>query len=797
MVRIVFTMTAIISCITLRHDLWLVGLAAIICALGCHVTIRLFDRARSARGLPRAGWLFMDAVAAGSSIWTTHFVAMLAFDPGVPMTFDPQLTMGSLLVAIAGTFIGVAIGVSRLRAAFVVGGGVVGAATAAMHYLGMAAYRVDGLIAYNTGYVAASVALAVLVGALAFALLARKDWRWSRLGATGLLLLAIVSLHFTGMTAVEVTPMVLGVTSHGAAGTMGLAVAGVSLLVLGTAISAYAIDSRTLDENAARLRRLADATAEGLAVVRNGRIEGVNMPFERLVGLSAAAICTRHISDFIDESAPHRLGETVETAIVAGTGERIPVELSVRSGVLGPGTLVYAVRDIRERIAHDARIRHLALHDALTDLPNRRSFTERLAHELAAVEAGERLALISIDLDGFKEVNDLRGHAVGDAVLRTIGARLATTVGDGEFVARVGGDEFAAVKRFRHEQEVLGFAERLRAALLARVLDEDVELATGGSIGIAIHPDDARTAEDLVGKSDLAMYRAKASIGEGVIAFYREDMDEVVRTNRQLARDLKSALAEEQFERRYQVQTDVRTGEVTGFEVLLRWRHPTLGFVSPAEFIPIAEESGLILPIGEWVLRMACRTAATWPVPHRIAVNLSPVQLAHQDLPALVHEVLIESGLQPGRLELEITESTLISDMDQTLHVLRRIKALGVSIAMDDFGTGYSSLSTLRAFPFDKIKLDRSFMGEVEENAQARAIVRAVLALGESLDVPVLAEGVETPEQLAFLRKEGCDEAQGYLLGRPVPLEDVGTVASGAAAALPPEMEALPLRAVG
>ncbi len=327
------------------------------------------------------------------------------------------------------------------------------------------------------------------------------------------------------------------------------------------------------------------------------------------------------------------------------------------------------------------------------------------------------------------------------------------------------------MKRVVSEPDVLEFAERLRAVLMERVEIEDVEFGSGGSIGIAIHPDDARSAEELIGKSDLAMYRAKSTLGDGVIAFYREDMDDGVRAQRQLMRDLKSALADEQFELRYQVQTDIRSGEVTGYEVLLRWRHPERGFVSPADFIPIAEATGLILPIGEWVLRNACRTAAGWPNAHRIAVNLSPVQLAHQDLPKLVHEVLLESGLSPDRLELEITETTLITDMEKTLHMLRRIKALGVSIAMDDFGTGYSSLSTLRAFPFDKIKLDRSFMGEVENNAQARAIVRAVLALGESLAVPVLAEGVETDEQLAFLLREGCDEAQGYLLGRPVPLE--------------------------
>lgn len=765
-------MTAILACITVDHDLSLVALAALVCALGSWVTVRLFVRARAAEGLPRLGWLFMDAVATGSSVWATHFIAMLAYDPGVPMTFAADLTIASLLLAILGTFVGVWVALSGVALAYEIGGGLVGGAVATMHYVGMRAYQVDGLIAYEPGYVAASVALAVGLGALAFNRLGRPVGRWCKYGASVVLLLAIVSLHFTGMTAVAVTPMALGVEASGAKGAMGLAVACVSLLVIGTAFASYAIDSRNRNESEARLRRLADATAEGLAVVVDGRIQAVNQPFAELVGLPGAELGSRRIVDFVTGETP-RFGETVERSVISAGGERIPVELCVRDGVLAPGQLVYAARDIRERLAHDARIRHLALHDALTDLPNRRSLTDRLAHDVAALEPGERLALISVDLDSFKEINDLRGHSAGDAALRAIGTRLAATIGEKEFVARVGGDEFTALKRFRAEEDVLDFAERLRAAVMNRFVDDGVEIATSGSIGIALYPDDAKDAGDLIAKSDLAMYRAKSSIGEAVIAFYKQEMDEVVRQSRQLARDLKLALPEDQLELRYQVQTDIQSGDVTGFEVLLRWRHPTRGYVPPVDFIPIAEETGLILPIGEWVLRNACRTAATWPQPHRIAVNLSPVQLAHGDLPKLVHEVLLESGLAPERLELEITESTLISDMEQTLHVLRRIKALGVTIAMDDFGTGYSSLSTLRAFPFDKIKLDRSFMGEVEHSAQARAIVRAVLALGESLSVPVLAEGVETCEQLAFLLREGCDEAQGYLMGRPARLEDL------------------------
>jgi EAL domain-containing protein (putative c-di-GMP-specific phosphodiesterase class I) len=261
-------------------------------------------------------------------------------------------------------------------------------------------------------------------------------------------------------------------------------------------------------------------------------------------------------------------------------------------------------------------------------------------------------------------------------------------------------------------------------------------------------------------------------------------LDEAARDRRNLANDLRQAAERAEFELHYQVQTSIGSGEICGYEVLLRWRHPERGMIPPLSFIPIAEETGSIVPIGEWVLREACKQAASWAKPYKIAVNLSPVQFTNAELPRLIHRILLETGLSPVRLELEITESTIIADKTRTLHTMRQIRALGVTIALDDFGTGYSSLDTLRSFPFDKIKLDRSFMNDVESSPQSKAIVRAVLALGKSLNIPVLAEGVETDDQLAVLRREGCDEAQGYLLGRPKPPEQIfGDAATRAAEA--------------
>jgi predicted signal transduction protein with EAL and GGDEF domain len=346
---------------------------------------------------------------------------------------------------------------------------------------------------------------------------------------------------------------------------------------------------------------------------------------------------------------------------------------------------------------------------------------------------------------------------------------------EGAFLARTGGDEFAVLVT---ESPAPSQAARLAERLLGAVAEEfDIDahrLRIGLSIGIAVYPLDGTDATALIGNADAALYRAKAG-GRGSMRFFEADMDQRLRERRLLLHDLRSAVERGEMAVYYQPQATI-DGKITGFEALVRWQHHTRGQISPAEFVPMAEESGLILPIGEWVLREACREAATWPNKLHVAINLSAVQFRHGDLAGLVHEVLIESGLEPRRLELEITESVLIDDLSRALSILRRLKALGVRIAMDDFGTGYSSLSNLQAFPFDKIKIDRSFISNLERNAQAATIVRAVLALGRGLDMPVVAEGVETQAQLAFLSEEACAEMQGYLLGRPLPIESYATL---------------------
>jgi diguanylate cyclase (GGDEF)-like protein/PAS domain S-box-containing protein len=445
-------------------------------------------------------------------------------------------------------------------------------------------------------------------------------------------------------------------------------------------------------------------------------------------------------------------------------------KLLVRDSSGAPQYLVGVIEDVTERITNEARISHLAHHDALTDLPNSSAFNAALAERLErAQEASSSFAVLSLDLDRFKDVNDVFGHPVGDMMMRAAAERLVAEA-DGAFVARIGGDEFMILMSDdARREDVLSLAERMVEAIGKELEVDDYLSHVGVSVGIAVYPDDGVDAATLLANADSALYRAKRE-GRGRVCFFETEMDRELRDRRLLQHDLRQAVEQNQLLVYFQPQARM-DGEIIGFEALLRWNHPTRGIVPPDQFIPLAEENGLIIEIGEWVLREACREAASWPRPLQVAVNLSPVQFQAGDLERCIHQILLETGLAPTRLEVEITEGVLIGDFARALNLLRRLKALGIRIAMDDFGTGYSSLSYLQSFPFDKIKIDRSFILNLEAAPQSAEIVRAVLSLAHALQIPVVAEGVETEAQRAFLQGEACEVMQGYLIGRPEPIE--------------------------
>ena len=436
-----------------------------------------------------------------------------------------------------------------------------------------------------------------------------------------------------------------------------------------------------------------------------------------------------------------------------------------------PKYLLTVIDDVTERRRTEQQITYLAHIDSLTGLPNRGTFVDAFSATLeAAFKARGNFSVLCLDLDRFKEANDAYGHQVGDGLLREVARRLQAAAG-GAFLARVGGDEFTLIVTSGEQPTA---AEALAKNILAAFSDdfevEGYRLQLGTSIGVAVYPTDGVDASTLMANADAALYQAKAE-ERGSIRFFAAELGVRIRERRELQKDVQLAISRGEFFLHYQPQEKIASGNVIGFEALVRWQCPKRGMVPPDQFISIAEESSLIVPLGEWILREACREAASWQEPLTIAVNISPIQFRRGDLPALVHSILLETGLKPSRLELEVTEGVLIDDFSHAVSILRKLKSLGVKIAMDDFGSGYSSLSYLHSFPFDKIKIDRSFIGDLEYDHHAMAIVRAIIALGHGLDVPVLAEGVETNAQHLFLAREGCDEVQGYLLGRPLPIE--------------------------
>ena len=454
------------------------------------------------------------------------------------------------------------------------------------------------------------------------------------------------------------------------------------------------------------------------------------------------------------------------------------------------GLLVFVFRrygDLRHQMAlRDAaerRYRHIAMHDPLTGLPNRVMFRQRLSQELArARREGTHVAVLAVGLDRFKQVNDVFGHAAGDELLSAITDRLTDVTRKMDTVARLGGDEFAVVHPgLQHPEDAAHLAGRLVQAMSEPLELSEQQIASTLSIGVAVSSASVHRADDLLRCADIALYRAKAE-GRSTFRFFEADMDETLRERQRLEHDLRAAIAGDDLTLHYQPQFSVDGCTLEGFEALLRWHHATRGNVSPEDFIPLAEETGLIVGLGEWVLRRACREAAGWEGNLKVAVNLSPAQFRQEELPATVDSILRETGLPPERLELEITEGVLMSDTDTALVLLNELKALGVKISMDDFGTGYSSLSYLKRFPFDKIKIDRSFVQQLETENEDAAIVRAILAMGHSLGMAATAEGVETSEQMSYLHSEGCDQAQGFHLGRPMPAEGAASLARRAAA---------------
>jgi diguanylate cyclase (GGDEF)-like protein len=802
------------ACVTQEHDLRLVVVAGVICLLSSYIAFAAFDQAR--RDTERKLlWTELSAVVAGLGIWATHFIAMLAYQPALPVGYDFATTLLSVSAAIIVTGLGWAAALVTRRGMALLGGAVVGAGVGTMHYIGMAAVEVAGFMVWDRSLVIASVAIGIGLSAAAMRvhmLAAPKIARF----APVVLTLAICALHFIAMAAASIYPSngVLVPPSSVDSETLAIVITA-GILVIFCVGSGVILHERGLAR--ARVAEAEQRTALADEILRGAaEREALALELERAAVISTVALesmaqgLSMHDADsrlmtynrqyaelyglpedLLEPGTPlaEIMGHLIATGVIpdhrarydddirAGAAHCRQIETELCDGRIievcmrptPAGGWVATHEDVTEARRAADRLAYLAEHDTLTGLPNRTAFANRLSETAEAGGAERGFAVLTIDLDRFKEVNDTLGHPFGDRLLKEAAERLRAAVGEEQVITRLGGDEFAVLQHSVTDPASAGdLAQRILDTLDRPFQFDGHTVVIGASIGISLAPRDGSSGEELLKFSDVALYRAKEE-SRGTFRYFEPGMDLRMQERRELEADLRIGIQEGQFEVHYQPLLDLATGAISCFEALVRWNHPTRGLLPPADFIPIAEESNLIIPIGEWVLRQACRDAVTWPDGIKIAVNLSPAQFKRGDLIAVTISALTTAGLDPERLELEITESVLLHDEAWVRSLLERLAGLGVCIAMDDFGTGYSSLSYLRSFPFSKIKIDRSFVEGLCGHSDSLAIVQATIQLSHKLGMETTAEGVETAEQLAVLSAEGCTHAQGFHVSRPVP----------------------------
>jgi diguanylate cyclase len=672
------------------YNYCLVLLSILVAVAVSHTALRLAARVACAKGSSVQLWLAGGAIAMGTGIWSSHFIGMLALSMPIPLSYGLTATLGSLVLAIATS--GFALQLASNPASgwmrLASGALVMGAGICAMHYVGMTAVQVVPMIQYEPGLVAASAAIAI---AASFAAL----WLFTHLGTQD--------------------TWRMRATRIGAAFVMGLAISGMHYT--GMAASQFAADSYCLTP-------ASSMDSRWLALVIATLTLGL------LAITTILLVYDAHL-----ESNIRRYNEMLEQA--------------------------------------NARLRHAATHDALTGLPNRVLLADRLRQAIARASRDEmRFAVLVVDLDRFKAINDSLGHIAGDELLQEVARRLAGLLRKEDSLARLGGDEFVLLI---HEVSVPADAEQVARKILTQVALPfqlaGLDVHVSPSVGISLCPDDGDDSETLLQHADAAMYHAKKK-GRNTFQFFAPAMNAFARERLELESGLRTALAQREFELHYQPKVDVATGRIESAEALIRWRHPKRGLIPPGGFIPLAEETGFIVQLGEWVLYEACRQARAWQdegVHLRMAVNLSARQFRQDSLIETVRGALTAARLEPRYLELELTESAVMQDAESSVQIMRRLSDAGLRISVDDFGTGYSSLSYLRRLPLDKLKIDRSFIREIVTSRDDAEIVRAIVTLAHSLHLKVIAEGVETAEQLTFLRALGCDQYQGFYCSPPLP----------------------------
>ncbi|BDA86707.1 diguanylate cyclase [Aureimonas sp. SA4125] len=777
-------MQTLLTCIQDAHDGWLLLAAAAVCVIGVFGSFSVAKHAAKSSGRRRAVLTATGVVAAGCTAWATHMIALLAFSPGMPAGFEPVMTAVSLLLGILGIGFAIAIAFGqRKRSRRLLGGLVLGLGIVALHYVGQFAYVVRGTVAYDHVLVAASVIGSLPLFALSLSLAGERNRQVRLLGAP-MLLLSIAVLHLCGMASLRLTydPRVpfpaLTLPPEVLAPIVAIVCAGlfaVALLGLWFTLHAQA----TLRRERLRLGELANLGLEGLAICDGDIIVTANESLERMSGRRRKDLATCSLKSLIPAldiaSLPER--EEVEARLVNADGELVPVRV-IRSAVrLGHRSqTVLAFRDQRERLSSEEKIRTLAFSDHLTGLANRTRFLDLLSESVkAASEGGPGFAVLMMDLDGFKGVNDALGHHGGDEVLRIVSERLRATIETCHVAARLGGDEFVVLTR--------DGADPLRADALGHriitALEQPIHVTghvvhVSASIGAILSTDRHVDTTQILENADLALYDAKSN-GRGRVRLFTRELRQAAIERSDLTSELRDAWEARNFELYYQPQVRLSDGALVGAEALLRWNYPYRGVLAPGAFLHVLESSAIAVPVGTWILTTACRQAAAWRAAGlgdlRIGVNLFPAQLRAPDFVEVVATALRETGLSADALEIEVTENIVLQNEGMTLGHLTNLRKLGVKIAFDDFGTGFASLTMLKRIDIDRLKVDRSFIRNVDSDLRDQAIVDAIARMAQGCGLEVIAEGIETEAQARYMTSYAT-EGQGYFFGRPMTARD-------------------------
>lgn len=748
----------------------------------------------------------------GMGIWSMHFIAMLAFHFSIPVTYDITEVTVSIIPAILASWLALTI-VSRptMRTTQVISGAFfMAVGIVSMHHIGMEAMVMEAEIEYNPILWTLSAIIAFVASLVALYLLfsikqnfdmprlwLRKIWSSIIMG------IAISGMHYTGMASATFKHDHHQMSMTGASldNTLLAYFIGIGMLIIfGVVFISVFVDKKFESqeiESERKFRSVIESASDAIILADSkGTIISWNNGAQLIFGYQEKEISGKKLQIIIPEryrdshqkgmeryiatGTPHVIGKTIELQGLRKDGSEFPIELSIAAWVEEGNTYFSSIiRNITERKLAEEKINHMVYRDPLTGLPNRHLLNDRLAQALdQANENKQTIGIMFIDLDRFKYINDTLGHATGDQLLIEVARRIQVCMGKTDTVCRQGGDEFIVILPNTTSDEVTKRAQKIVDLFTQSLVLNEHELFVTPSIGISLFPTDGRDIESLIKNADTAMYRVKEQ-GKNNFQFYTPDMNEAVSKKMQLEIGLRKGLERGEFKVHYQPQIDVVSGKMIGVEALIRWQHPEWGNIPPDDFIPLAEETGLIIPIGEWVLYEACLQNKSWQnegfPPLRMAVNVSSRQFQQSNLVGMVSKTLKETGLDSEYLELELTES-IIQDSKHAISTMHQLKEMGIHLSIDDFGTGYSSLSYLKLFPVDSLKIDRSFTKNIFTDPKDTALVHTIIDMAHNLNLKVIAEGVETKEQLHFLQQRQCNEAQGYLFSRPISAEEMTTV---------------------